>query len=80
MIVTTSLVGTAEESGLLGAAFRIFTVLAGIPLLLVSTAFPVLARAAHNDRERLQYGVQRLVDIALIVGSWMALAPSSARM
>ena len=42
VIVTTSLVGTAEESGLLGAAFRIFTVLAGIPLLLVSTAFPVL--------------------------------------
>jgi O-antigen/teichoic acid export membrane protein len=73
VIVTTSLVGSAEESGLLGAAFRIFTVLAGIPLLLVSTAFPVLARAAHTDRVRLQYGIQRLVDIALIVGSWMAL-------
>jgi O-antigen/teichoic acid export membrane protein len=73
VIVTTSLVGSAEESGLLGAAFRIFTVLAGIPLLLVSTAFPVLARAAHMDRERLQYGIQRLVDIALIVGSWMAI-------
>ena len=74
VIVTTSLVGTAEESGYLGAAFRIFTVLAGIPLLLVTTAFPVLARAAHTDRERLQYAVQRLVDIALIVGTWMALA------
>lgn len=74
VIVTTSLVGTAEDSGYLGAAFRIFTVLAAIPLLLVSTAFPVLARAAHTDRERLQYGVQRLVDIALIVGTWMALA------
>jgi O-antigen/teichoic acid export membrane protein len=74
VIVTTSLVGTSEESGYLGAAFRIFTVLAGIPLLLVTTAFPVLARAAHTDRERLQYAVQRLVDIALIVGSWMAIA------
>jgi O-antigen/teichoic acid export membrane protein len=74
VVVTTSLVGSAEESGFLGAAFRIFTVLAGIPLLLVSTAFPVLARAAHTDRERLHYAVQRLVDIALIVGTWMALA------
>ena len=74
VIVTTSLVGTAEESGYLGAAFRIFTVLAGIPLLLVSTAFPVLARAAHADRERLEYAVQRLIDIALIVATWMALA------
>ena len=74
VIVTTSLVGSEDESGYLGAAFRIFTVLAGIPLLLVSTAFPLLARAAYTDRERLQYAIQRLVDIALIVGTWMALA------
>jgi O-antigen/teichoic acid export membrane protein len=74
VVVATSLVGTPEETGYLGAAFRIFTVLAMIPLILVSTAFPVLARAAHTDPERLQYAVQRLVDIALIVGTWMALA------
>lgn len=74
VVVVTSLVGTAEETGFLGAAFRIFTVLVMIPLILVSTAFPVLARAAHTDQERLQYAVQRLVDIALIVGTWMALA------
>jgi O-antigen/teichoic acid export membrane protein len=74
VIVTTSLVGTAQESGYLGAAFRVFTVLTGIPLLLVSTAFPVLARAAQTDRERLQYAIQRLVDIALIVGTWLGVA------
>ncbi len=74
VIVTTSLVGSDEESGYLGAAFRIFTVLSGIPLLLVSTAFPVLARVAQTDRERLQYAIQRLVDIALIVSAWMAVA------
>lgn len=74
VVVTTSLVGTDDEAGYLGAAFRVFTVLTGIPLLLVSTAFPVLARVALTDRERLQYAVQRLVDIALIVGTWMGLA------
>ena len=74
VVIVTSLVGTADDAGYLGAAFRIFTVLALIPLILVSTAFPVLARAAHTDHERLQYAVQRLVDIALIVGTWMALA------
>ena len=73
VIVTTSLVGTDDQSGYLGAAFRVFTVLAGIPLLLVSSAFPVLARAASTDRDRLQYAIQRLVDIALIVGTWMGL-------
>jgi O-antigen/teichoic acid export membrane protein len=74
VVIVTSLVGTAADAGYLGAAFRIFTVLALIPLILVSTAFPVLARAAHTDRERMQYAVQRLVDIALILGTWMALA------
>jgi O-antigen/teichoic acid export membrane protein len=74
VVVVTSLVGTPDEAGYLGAAFRIFTVLVLIPLILVSTAFPVLARAAHTDQERLQYAVQRLIDIALIVGTWMALA------
>jgi O-antigen/teichoic acid export membrane protein len=74
VVIVTSLVGTPEESGYLGAAFRIFSVLGVIPLILVSTAFPVLARAAHTDQERLQYAVQRLVDIAVIVGTWMALA------
>ena len=74
VVVTTSLVGTAQESGYLGAAFRVYTVLATIPLLLVSSAFPVLARAAHTDHERLQYAVQRLVDVSLIVGTWVALS------
>lgn len=74
VIVTTSVVGTPDDSGYLGAAFRIFSVISAIPLLLVSTAFPVLARAAHTDPERLQYSVQRLFDIALIVGSWLALS------
>ena len=73
VIVTTSLVGTAEDSGYLGAAFRVFVILGGIPMLLLSTAFPVLARAAHTDRERLQYAFQRLIDISLIVGTWMAI-------
>jgi O-antigen/teichoic acid export membrane protein len=74
VVVTTSLVGEDDQSGYLGAAFRVYTVLAGVPLLLVSTAFPVLARVAHTDRERMQYAVQRLVDIALIVGTWMGLS------
>jgi O-antigen/teichoic acid export membrane protein len=74
VIVTTSLVGTEDQSGYLGAAFRVYSVLIGIPLLLVSTAFPVLARAAHSDHERLGYGVQRLVDVALIVGTWLGIS------
>jgi O-antigen/teichoic acid export membrane protein len=72
-VLANSLVGSDQEAGYLGAAFRIYVVLAAIPLLLVSTAFPVLARAAHVDRARLDYALGRVFDIAVIVGVWMAL-------
>jgi O-antigen/teichoic acid export membrane protein len=73
-VIANSLVGSEQEAGYLGAAFRIYIILAAIPLLLVSTAFPVLARAAHVDRARLDYALRRVFEIAVIVGVWMALA------
>jgi O-antigen/teichoic acid export membrane protein len=73
-VIANSLVGSDQEAGYLGAAFRVYIVLASIPLLLVSTAFPVLARAAHVDRARLDYSLRRVFEISLIVGVWMALA------
>jgi O-antigen/teichoic acid export membrane protein len=73
-VIATSLVGSDQDAGYVGAAFRIYIVLASIPLLLVSTAFPVLARAAHVDRERLEYALGRVFQVAVIVGTWMALA------
>jgi O-antigen/teichoic acid export membrane protein len=73
-LVATSLVASASATGLFGAAFRIFQVVAGIPVLLVTSAFPVLARAARADRARLEYATGRLLDVALILGAWMAVA------
>lgn len=67
-IVLMSLVATAHETGIFGAAFRVFAVIATIPGLLVMTAFPVLARAARDDRERLTYAVQRLFEVCVILG------------
>ena len=74
VVVVTSLVGTEAETGNLSAAFRIFSILGSIPILLVSSAFPIFARAARGDLERLEYALKRVVEMALIVGSWMALA------
>jgi O-antigen/teichoic acid export membrane protein len=73
-VILLSLVSTPEETGWFGAAFRVFLVLAGIPALLVASAFPILARAARDDHARLAYASQRLWDISLIVGSGLALA------
>ena len=73
-IVLMSLVSTQHETGLFGAAFRVFVVLTQVPGLLVVSAFPVLSRAARDDRTRLAYALQRLFDISVILGAGLALA------
>jgi O-antigen/teichoic acid export membrane protein len=72
-VIVTSLVGTAKETGYYGASFRIFTVLGNVPLLIVGAAFPVLARAARDDRQRLEYAAARVWEMSLIVGTGVAL-------
>jgi O-antigen/teichoic acid export membrane protein len=73
-VVVLSLVSTDAETGQFGAAFRVFIVLAAVPGLLVTTAFPLLARAARDDRERLRYALQRLFETSLVLGAGFALA------
>lgn len=72
-VVLLSLVSTDAETGQFGAAFRVFMVLAAVPGLLVTTAFPLLARAARDDHERLRYAIQRLFESSLVLGSGFAL-------
>jgi O-antigen/teichoic acid export membrane protein len=72
-VVLLSLVSSDAETGQFGAAFRVFIVLAAVPGLLVTTAFPLLARAARDDRERLGYALQRLFETSLVLGTAFAL-------
>jgi O-antigen/teichoic acid export membrane protein len=71
--VLTDTVGSAEESGLFAAAFRVFLVVGAIPGLVVSTAFPLLARAARDDTERLAYAVDRLFRTTVLAGGLVAI-------
>ena len=72
-VLVMSIVGTSADTGYYGASYRIFTVLGFVPILLVGSAFPILSRAARDDRARLGYALQRLLDVALILGVWLAL-------
>jgi len=71
--VLTSLVASAHQSGLFAASFRVFIVAVTVPGLLVGGAFPLLARAARDDRERLAYATQRIFEVCLILGVASAL-------
>jgi O-antigen/teichoic acid export membrane protein len=73
-VVLTSLLASHIQTGYYATSYRVLEVLIAIPGLTVGTALPVLARAARDDQERLRYVLQRLFEITLIVGAWLALA------
>jgi len=66
--VLTQLVADDHEAGLFGASFRVYIIVASVPGVLVTTAFPVLSRAARDDRARLAYATQRLFEGTALLG------------
>jgi len=67
-VILLGYVSSDEQVGLYSTAFRITEVLAAAPFIIVSAGFPILARAARDDDERLRYGLQRLFDASLLLG------------
>jgi O-antigen/teichoic acid export membrane protein len=72
-LVLTSFLASEDETGYFSAAFRIVEVLTILPWLIVTTAFPILARAARDDRERLAYSIQRLFDAGVTLGAFLTV-------
>jgi O-antigen/teichoic acid export membrane protein len=73
-VVLLSYVGTERETGIYSAAFRVVETLAVAPMLLAASAFPILARAAGRDAERLRYALQRMFEVSVLLGVGCALA------
>lgn len=72
-IIVVSVIGTASELGTFAAAYRVVDVVVALPVLVVGTAFPILARAARDDASRLGYAVGKLFEVALVLGVLIAL-------
>jgi O-antigen/teichoic acid export membrane protein len=72
-VILMSYVSTSFETGIYSTAFRIVEVVAVIPWLVVSSAFPILARAARDDEGRLRYALQRLFEVSTALGAGIAL-------
>jgi O-antigen/teichoic acid export membrane protein len=73
LVILTSLLATDEATGYFGTSFRIFEVLFGLPLLVLSVALPVLSVAGHEDEERLRYSLQRVTEVALLLSVLLVL-------
>ena len=73
LVILTSLVASDQATGYFGTSFRIFEVLFGLPLLVLSVALPVLSVAGHEDDERLRYSLQRLTEVAFLAAILLVL-------
>jgi O-antigen/teichoic acid export membrane protein len=73
-VLLVSALSSATQLGYFSASFRIIEVLTLVPGLLASSAFPIFARAASDDHERLGYALGRVYEVSLIVGAWVAVS------
>jgi O-antigen/teichoic acid export membrane protein len=73
VVIAMSLLADKAQTGYFSLSFRVLDLVNGIPWLLVTSAFPILARAARDDHERLRYALQRMFDGSLVVGGFFSL-------
>ncbi len=73
VMVAMSLLTNAHQVGVFSLAFRVISVVNGVPLLVVGSAFPILLRAARDDHARLRYALGRLLEGSLILGGLISL-------
>ena len=73
-LMMLSLESTNDETSYYSAAFKIVEVFGGFSGIIVVAAFPLLARAARDDLERLRDGISKVLQTTVMVGSWFALS------
>jgi O-antigen/teichoic acid export membrane protein len=72
-IIAMSLIATALQTGYFATSFRVTEVLVGVPALAIGAAFPILSRAAAEDGRRFAYAAERILELALVAGTALAL-------
>jgi O-antigen/teichoic acid export membrane protein len=73
LVVMVSLTTSETETGLYGTAFRVVELFIGIPPIVIGVALPLLAIAGAEDLDRLRYGTERLLEVAVVASMGLAL-------
>jgi O-antigen/teichoic acid export membrane protein len=73
-ILIMSHVASGQQTGYFAASFRIIEVLFTIPQLLVGSTLPIFARAARDDRLRLDFALGRTFEVCLLLGLAVGLS------
>ena len=77
-VIVVSLVSSDRQLGLFSVSFRVVEVLVLVPILVVGAGFPIFARAAHSDHDRLGYAIGRMFEVCLALGLALAVALAAA--
>jgi O-antigen/teichoic acid export membrane protein len=73
-VVMMSVLSNDQETGYFSASLRVVEVIIPVASLITSAAFPLLVRSAAEAPTRLANGMQRLFEVACILGAATALA------
>jgi O-antigen/teichoic acid export membrane protein len=74
LMIMTSLLASKDDTGIYATSFQVFAVLFSLPLLVLSSALPLLSVAGRDDVERLRFGLQRMTEVAFGGGIAFVLA------
>lgn len=72
-VIIMSLLATAVQTGYFAVSFRVVEVLIGVPVLVMVAAFPILVRAQRDDQDRFEHATQRMFELAVLIGVWLAV-------
>lgn len=65
LMIMTSLLASKTATGYFATSFQVFAVLFSLPLLVLSTALPLLSVAGRDDDSRLAFGLQKMTEVSL---------------
>jgi O-antigen/teichoic acid export membrane protein len=66
LIILMSLLASPLQTGYFATSYRVLEVFVFVPLLMLGSAFPILAHAGGADESRLAYALQRLAEVTLL--------------
>jgi len=78
LMIMVSLLAPAGETGLFATSFQVFAVIFSLPLLVLSSALPLLSVAGRDDSERLRFGLQRMSEVSLAAAVLFVLVIDAA--
>lgn len=72
-MILMPVLSSETQTGYLGVPFRLLEIITLVSVLVLSSAFPVVARAAGSDRARHHYALRRMSEVSIILGLFVGI-------